>query len=97
MTKKEEIMHYLHEHVFEPVLNSSKASESLKSGVRYTIMRMNERDAAGIVHYYWSAVTGTDKSINFAKLLKAEGFTRFEEILEEFRERFNDRWARRRD
>jgi len=34
MTKKEEILAYLHEHVFEPILNSPDASETLKKGVR---------------------------------------------------------------
>ncbi len=92
MTKKDEILAYLHEHVFDPILNSSNASETLKKGVRYTIMRLNERDAAGIRQYYWSAVIGTDRSTKFAKHMKEEGFTRFEEILEDFRERFNDNW-----
>lgn len=64
----------------------------LKKGIKYTIMRMNERDSAGIVHYYWSVVSGTDRSIEFAKQMREEGFTRFEELYEEFRERFNDRW-----
>jgi hypothetical protein len=33
MTKKEEILAYLHEHVFDPILNSPTASETLKKGV----------------------------------------------------------------
>lgn len=92
--KKQEILNYLHENVFNPILDSDKASMKLKKGIKYTIMRMNERDSAGIVHYYWSAVSGTDRSIEFAKQMREEGFTRFEEILEEFREQFNDRWIK---
>ncbi len=92
MTKKEEILAYLHEHVFDPILNAAAASETLKKGVRYTIMRLNERDAAGIRQYYWSAVIGTERSTKFAKQMKDEGFSRFEEILEEFRDKFNDNW-----
>jgi hypothetical protein len=92
MTKEDEIMQFLQEKVFSPVINSPHASRSLKSGVNYTIMRMRQRDAKGMVSYYWSAVIGTDNSIPFARMMKAEGFTRFEEVLEEFRERFNDRW-----
>jgi hypothetical protein len=92
MTKEEEIMQFLHERVFDPVLNSSVASEKLKQGVRLTIMRMEQRDAEGMVQYYWSAITGTEKSIGFARLMRNEGFTRFEETIDEFRERFNDIW-----
>ena len=93
MTKEDELMQYLHEHVFDPILNSPTASKELKRGVRWTVTRMRKRDAAGMLHYYWSAVVGTERSTRFARLMKAEGFNRFEEVLEEFREKFNDAWA----
>ncbi|TBZ81403.1 MULTISPECIES: hypothetical protein [Rhizobium] len=94
--KEQEVMSYLHERVFDPILTSSSASDRLKQGIRFTIMRMRERNAAGMVNYYWAAVKGTDPSINFAALMRAEGFNRFEEVLEDFRERFNDRFLLRR-
>jgi hypothetical protein len=92
MSKEQEIMHFLHERVFDPVLNSPLASEKLKKGVRMTIVRMEQRDASGMVHYFWSAVTGTEKSIGFARLMREEGFNRFEEAIDEFRDRFSDLW-----
>lgn len=93
--KQQQIMDYLHEHIFDPILTSPSASESLKQGVRYTIMRMEQRDAAGMVQYFWSAIIGTERSVGFAAKMKTEGFTRFEEVLEEFRVRFDDRFLRR--
>ena len=47
-----------------------------------------------MIHYYWSAVVGTDASVNFATRMRTEGFTRFEEILEQFRNTFNDQWLK---
>ena len=88
-------MDYLHEHIFDPILTAARASESLKQGVRYTIMRMEQRDAAGMVHYFWSAIIGTERSVGFAAKMKAEGFTRFEEVLEDLRVRFDDRFLRK--
>lgn len=90
--KEQEIMDFLHRRIFDPILQSPEASEKLKQGVRYTIMRMEQRDAGGMVHYYWSAIVGTEKSIGFAALMRQEGFDRFEEALEEFRVRFDDRF-----
>ena len=92
--KKEELMAFLNEHVFDPILSAPLASDKLKKGIRYTIMRMNERDAAGCRQYYWSAIIGTDRSINFAAAMRDEGFTRFEdvEVLEQFRQKFTDEW-----
>jgi hypothetical protein len=93
--KEQEIMDFLHERIFDPILQSSAASEKLKQGVRYTIMRMEQHDAAGMMQYYWSAIIGTEKSIGFAALMRREGFERFEEALEEFRVRFDDQFLRR--
>lgn len=94
--KKQEIMTFLSAQVFDPILESPAASETLKRGVRYTIMRLEERDPAGMIQYYWSAIIGTDRSTKFARQMKSEGFTRFEEIIDDFRERFNDVWLRRK-
>jgi len=90
--KEREIMDFLHDRVFDPILQSPLASEKLKQGVRYTMMRMEQRDATGMVQYYWSAIIGTERSIGFAALMRDEGFGRFEEALEEFRVRFDDRF-----
>jgi hypothetical protein len=92
--KEQEIMAFLHRRIFDPILQSSEASDRLKQGVRLTIMRMEQRDAAGMVQYYWSAIIGTERSIGFAALMRQEGFARFEEALEEFRMLFDDRFLR---
>lgn len=92
--KKTEVLQFLHEQVFDPILNSPNASEALKRGVRFTIMRMKERDSCGIVKYYWSAIVGTDRSTEFARQMRSEGFIRFEEVIDEFRDRFGDNWLR---
>lgn len=95
MTKEEEIFLFLETSVFEPILTSPTASEKLKRGVRLTMVRLKERDAAGMIQYFWSAIVGTERSVPFATEMKAEGFTRFEECIDEFRARFNDAWLRR--
>ncbi len=92
--KKAEVLQFLHDHVFDQILNSDDASEKLKQGVRYTIMRMTERDSTGIVQYYWSAIVGTEHSTEFARRMRSEGFVRFEEIIDEFRDRFGNEWLR---
>jgi hypothetical protein len=92
--KEKEIMDFLHERIFDPILTSPDASEKLKQGVRLTIMRLEERDAAGMIQYYWSAIVGTERSIGFAALMRKEGFGRFEEAIDEFRVHFNDKFLK---
>jgi hypothetical protein len=93
--KEKELMEYLHTHVFDPILQSPTASASLKTGIRLTITRMEQRDAKGMLSYYWAAMKGTERSIGFAAKMKSEGFDRFEEVIEDFRIRFDDAWLRR--
>jgi hypothetical protein len=92
--KEQQIMDFLHERIFDPILGSPQASEKLKQGVRYTVMRLKERDAAGMISYYWSAIVGTERSIGFAALMRKEGFGRFEEAIDEFRLHFNDKFLK---
>jgi len=95
MKKEDEIIQFLDDRIFNPILNSKIASTSLKQGARLTRMRMLQRDSKGMVTYYWSAIVGTEKSIGFAKKLKEENFIRFEEVIDEFRDRFSDEWLRK--
>lgn len=91
MTKEEELMGYLHEKVFDPILTSQEVPANIKSGVNLTIGRMNQLSAEKMIQYYWSALS-TDNAISFAKKMKLEGLPRFEDVLEEFRDRFNESW-----
>ena len=45
MTKEEELMNFLHEKVFDPILSSKEAPANIKSGVNLTIGRMNRLSA----------------------------------------------------
>lgn len=95
-SKEQQILSFLQDRIFNPILDSKKASADLKQGVRLTKMRMQRLDAAGMIRYYWSAIIGTERSVGFAAKMRDEGFTRFEEALEEFRVRFDDKFLRRK-
>jgi hypothetical protein len=84
-SKEREIMDFLHERVFDPVLKSPHASNDLKQGVRLTIVRMEQHPAPKMIQYFWSAVIGTERSVGFAAKMRAENFGRFEEAIDEFR------------
>lgn len=94
MTKEEEIMEFLNDRVFNPILASSSIPANIKKGVRITSVRMGGLDARGIIDFFWSAMKGTEKSIPFSEKMKEEGLTRFEDIFEAFRKRFNEKWLK---
>jgi hypothetical protein len=55
-------------------------------------MRMKQLKPTGMLKYYWSSVSGTQRSPGFAAKMRDEGFTRFEDVIDEFRARFTDDW-----
>jgi hypothetical protein len=91
--KERQILEFLNQRIFDQILHSTKASSSLKKAVRYTIRRLKQRDAAGMIQYYWSAIVGTDRSIRIAAKMRAEGFSR-PQVANEFKLLFNDEFLR---
>lgn len=91
ISKEQEIMAFLHERVFNPILNSATAPSGLKRGVNLTIGRMNRLSAPRMIQYFWSAIS-SDHSAQFAESIHQEGFTRFEDVQDEFAQKFNDDW-----
>jgi hypothetical protein len=57
--KEQEIMDFLHENVFDPILASPRASVKLKQGVRLTITRLEQLDATGTRLKELSGVRGS--------------------------------------
>lgn len=88
---KEEIMDFLHEKVFDPILDSRTALPKTKSGVNLTVARMSRLSAEKMIQYFWSALV-MENAQRFADELKAEGQPRFEDVQEEFKRRFDDSW-----
>ena len=90
----QEMDNYFHAKLFEPTIKYATDNniKEIAQGARYTRMRMSQLDSKKKLQYFWSAIQGTEKSIKFSKLLKDNGVLRFEDILEEVREKFNDEY-----
>lgn len=72
MTKEQELMKYLHNKVFDPILNSKSCPAKIKSGINLTVARMKRLSAEKMVQYFWSALAA-ENAITFSKHLKTEG------------------------
>ena len=88
----QEMDNYFNTKLFEPTIKYAIDNniKEIAQGARYTRMRMSQLDSKKKLQYFWSAIQGTDKSIEFSKLLKDNGVLRFEDILEEVRVKFHD-------
>ena len=91
--KKQLVKEYFDENVFNPAIAYGKEvhNKSIVSGVNLTRVRMFRLPTAKkMLHFFWSAIAGTDKSIKFSEVMKDAGLTRFEDIFEDVRVRFAD-------
>lgn len=90
--RKNEMISYFDEKVFNPAIEKGRELKNshIIQGVKLTRMRMMRLPSDKMLGYFWSAIHGTDKSISFSKIMKKYGIVRFEDILEEVREKFND-------
>lgn len=79
-TREAKIMDFLHKRVFDAVLKDTSASKPLRDGVRMTINRMERLPAESMIKYFWSAVAGTPRSVDFGRRMHREGFARFEDV-----------------
>ena len=90
--KCKEIMNYFDEKIFNPALDFAKRNHNntIYRGINITRARMYRLSSEKKIQFFWSAIVGTDKSIRFSDILKDNGITRFEDIIEEVRTKFNN-------
>ena len=90
----QEMDNYFNTKLFEPAIKYGKDNniKEIVQGARYTRMRMEQLDSKRKLQYFWSAIQGTDKSIEFSKLLKDNGGVTWDclDTLEEVRVKFNN-------
>lgn len=89
---KTKLLNYFDENMFNYNLQKAKqlGNTTLIRGINLTRARLSQRTSKGIIHFYWSAVSGTEKSIPFSNEMKQCGLIRFEDLLEDFRVKFKD-------
>jgi DNA-binding winged helix-turn-helix (wHTH) protein len=93
--KKKAIFDFLNGRIFRQVLAPhSKASVQAKNGIKRTIRHLRQHNAEGMRHYFWDSIVGNERSTPFSIMMKKEGFTRFEDLIDEFRARFSTEWLR---
>lgn len=91
MSKEQEILNFLEVKMFTPILESSSTSERFKKATRGLRIRIQQRDAQGMIKYFWNTVVNDKaKDATYGRMLKNEGFPEIEEVLNEFRVLFHE-------
>jgi len=91
MTKERQIMNFLMEYIFNPILASPAETTFMKQGVNITISQMENMCADEMVKYFWGTIVGMNRSTHFAKHFRKKEFV---EAANEFGKRFSDEWLK---
>ena len=95
MSKEEQVLSYLYDRIFLDVINSKTASKKAKNIVNKTIMCLKQLPLESMIQYVWNAVYEEDNNGDRANnILKQEGFTTFQDIIEEFKIKFDDNFIK---
>ncbi len=89
MKKERQIMNFLMEYLFNPILYSPEENALMKQGVNVTISRMETMHADEMIKYFWSTIVGEERSTHFARCFRKKEFV---DAVEEFGKQFNDEW-----
>lgn len=91
-----EIRSYFDSKIFLPAINFAKEQKNthILRGVNLTRARMFRLSSHKMISYFWNAIVGTEHSIRFSEIMKANNIQRFEDVLFEVRNKFNDKYFR---
>lgn len=92
MDKKQELLDFLREELFNPVIDSPYTSSQLKYDFSHMLLLLKDFSAEGILLYVWNSLASTEVKMVLANRLMDEGFYNYDEILNTFKEHFTYEW-----
>lgn len=92
MNKKEELLYFLQNHLFDPVLYSPFTSHELKYDFKSMLKMIQNFSAEGILLYFWTTMANEEVKMIFSHRLHEEGITDYDAILCQFKNRFTYDW-----
>ena len=88
IASKENLINYLYEKIFLPILNDKRETDIVKKAKRKVIYtqdcfsKMKTREE--VVNFFWDNIVNNPRGLDSYRVLKECGFTTFEDVREEF-------------
>ena len=92
MEKKQQLLNFLHEELFNPILHSPYASSQLKHDFEHTEQMLKDFSAEGILFYIWNSFANKEVEMILSNRLMDEGFHSYEHVLNTFKHEFTYEW-----
>lgn len=94
MNKKEELLTFLNQQLFDPILQSPYASDELKCDFQHMLTTISNFSVEGILIYFWTTMTNSEMQMIFSHRLEEEVSLDFHLFLNTFNSYFTYEWLR---
>lgn len=92
MNKKQELLNYLQNELFNPIIYSPNTSAELKYDFITILDTITHFSAEGILLYFWNMMANDEVKMIFTNRLMDEGFYNYPELIENFKDHFTYDW-----
>lgn len=92
MNKKEELLNFLQQELFDPIIHSPCVSNELKYDFLTIANTLEKFSAEGILLYFWNMMANEEVQMIFSNRLMDEGFDHYPELIENFKNHFTYEW-----
>nr|WP_302598899.1 hypothetical protein [uncultured Cellulosilyticum sp.] len=92
MNKKQQLLNYLDENLFNPIISAPYASSQLKEDFSHTREVLKDFSAEGILYYIWNSFANKDTEAVISHRLMDEGFSSYNQVLDTFKQEFSYEW-----
>ncbi len=92
MDKKQQLLNYLNNELFTPILQSPYTSSQLKYDFEHTRQTLQEFSAEGILFYVWNTFGSPELERVLSNRLIDEGFLNYGDALSTFKNQFTYEW-----
>lgn len=92
MSKKQQLLNYLDDNLFEPIISAPYASSQLKNSFLYMRDMLQDFSASGILYFVWNTLANKEVELILYNRLTDEGFALCKQTLEYFKQEFSYEW-----
>ncbi len=92
MSKKQQLLSFLNENIFDPIISAPYASSQLKNDFLCMREMLKDFSAKGILYFVWISLFNQENEIILCNRLIDEGFHFYKSVTDNFKENFSYEW-----
>lgn len=92
MNKKQQLLNYLDQNLFNPIISAPYASSQLKEDFLHMREMLKDFSAEGILYFVWTTFVNKESEVIMSNRLMDEGFNLYNQVVDTFKHEFSYEW-----